>query len=140
MLFFNFKDLVVSEMHLLLDWELMLIIPLVEYRRQVKLILMFRSFAKITNIPGTGEVIIKAGLGFDILKRVQYKGETINEAAQIACDLMLERHGGSGGVVAIDKNGDVGIGFSSNQMAWAYQKGNKVFYGVDKDQTLEIDV
>lgn len=89
---------------------------------------------------GSGETIVKAGLGYDILKRVQYKGETINEAAQIACDLMTERHRGSAGVVAIDKTGNVGVAFSSNQMAWAYQKSNKVFYGVDKNQTLEIDV
>ena len=83
---------------------------------------------------------MKAGLGYDILKRVQYKGESINVAAQIACDSMTARHGGSAGIVAIDKIGNVGIAFSSNQMAWAFQKGNKVFYGVDRNQTLEIDV
>jgi isoaspartyl peptidase/L-asparaginase-like protein (Ntn-hydrolase superfamily) len=53
---------------------------------------------------------------------------------------MLERHRASGGVVGLDENGNVGIGFSSSQMAWAYQKGKKVYYGVDKNQQFEIDV
>jgi isoaspartyl peptidase/L-asparaginase-like protein (Ntn-hydrolase superfamily) len=79
-------------------------------------------------------------LVYDILKRVQYKNESIQIAAQTACDLMLERHRGSGGVIAIDKNGNVGIGFSSSHMAWAYQKANKVYYGVDKNQQFEMDV
>lgn len=83
---------------------------------------------------------MKSVLVYDVLMRAKYKGETLDEAAQTACDLMLERHRASGGVIAINNNGDVGIGFSSNQMAWAYQKGQKVFYGVDKNQRLEMDI
>lgn len=83
---------------------------------------------------------MKSVLVYDVLLRVKYKGESLHVAAQTACDLMLERHGGSGGVIALSPTGEVGIGFSSNQMAWAYQKGQKVYYGVDKNQTLEMDL
>jgi beta-aspartyl-peptidase (threonine type) len=89
---------------------------------------------------GTGEVIMKSVLVYDVLLRAKYKGESLDVAAQTACDEMLDRYNASGGVIALGTNGDVGIGFSSNQMAWAYQKGQKVFYGVDRNQRLEIDL
>lgn len=34
------------------------------------------------------------------------------------------------GAITISNQGDVGIGFSSKAMAWAYQKGNKIHYGI----------
>lgn len=89
---------------------------------------------------GDGEVIMKAVLVFDILKRMEYKGQTIQEAAQEACDSMTARFDGDGGVIGIDKEGNVGVAFSSEQMSWAYQKGNKVFYGVNPGENFERDV
>lgn len=86
---------------------------------------------------GEGEVIMKAVLVFDILKRVEYLGQDIQKAADDACREMLERFGGDGGVIAIDKAGNVGIAFSSNQMSWAYQKGNQLFYGVNPGEKIE---
>lgn len=83
---------------------------------------------------------MKSVLVYDVLLRAKYKGESLDVAAQTACDLMLERHKASGGVIAIGSDGEVGIGFSSNQMAWAYQKGQKVFYGVDQNQRLEMEL
>lgn len=89
---------------------------------------------------GDGETIMKAVLVFDILKRMEYLGEDIQTAAETACSKMTERFDGDGGVIAIDKNGNVGIAFSSQQMSWAYQKGNTVFYGVNPGERLEYIV
>ena len=89
---------------------------------------------------GDGEVIIKAVLVFDILKRMEHLGEGIQTAAQKACDSMTARFNGDGGVIGIDKEGNVGIAFSSEQMSWAYQKGDKLFYGVNPGEIIEENV
>ena len=86
---------------------------------------------------GEGEVIMKAVLVFDILKRMEYLGKDIQTAAKEACDEMTARFDGDGGVIAIDKDGNVGVAFSSEQMSWAYQKGDKVFFGVNPDEVFE---
>lgn len=89
---------------------------------------------------GEGEVIMKAVLVFDILKRMDYLGEDVQTAAETACYKMTERFDGDGGVIAIDKNGNVGIAFSSEQMSWAYQKGNKVTFGINPGDQFEFIV
>lgn len=86
---------------------------------------------------GEGEVIMKAVLVFDILKRMEYLGEDIQTAAQTACDEMLARFDGDGGVIGIDKNGNVAVAFSSEQMSWAYQKADRVFYGVNPGEAFD---
>lgn len=58
---------------------------------------------------GEGEVIMKAVLVFDIIKRMDYLGEDIQTAADTACRLMTERFIGDGGVIAIDRNGNMNI-------------------------------
>lgn len=89
---------------------------------------------------GEGEVIMKAVLVYDIIKRMDYKGEAIQKAAQDACDEMLQKFDGDGGVIGIDKDGNVAIAFSSEQMSWAYQKGEKVFYGINPGDNMSEDV
>lgn len=89
---------------------------------------------------GDGETIMKAVLVFDILKRMEYLGEDIQTAAETACEKMTESFDGDGGVIAIDKDGNIGIAFSSEQMSWAYQKGNKVTYGVNPGDQFELIV
>lgn len=86
---------------------------------------------------GDGEVIMKAVLVFDILKRMEYLGEDIQSAAQKACDEMTKRFDGDGGVIGIDKDGNVAVAFSSEQMSWAYRKGEQVFYGVNPGEVFE---
>lgn len=89
---------------------------------------------------GDGEAIMKAVLVFDILKRMEYLGENIQEASEKACENMSEKFDGDGGVIAIDKDGNVGVAFSSNQMSWAYQKGNTIFYGINPGDFFQEDV
>ncbi|XP_070506412.1 probable isoaspartyl peptidase/L-asparaginase GA20639 [Chironomus tepperi] len=82
---------------------------------------------------GTGEVIMKSVLIYDILKRVNLTEITIQKAAQDACDEMLERYEDDGGVIGVDRYGNTAIAFSSEQMSWAYQnKDNEIHYGINK--------
>lgn len=50
---------------------------------------------------------------------------------------MTARLNNTAGAITLSKNGDVGIHFSSKRMAWAYVKNDKVYYGIEHDQTLE---
>ncbi|KAG5682878.1 hypothetical protein PVAND_012197 [Polypedilum vanderplanki] len=83
---------------------------------------------------GTGEVIMKSVLVYDILKRYEYKQISLQQAAQEACDDMTERYDDDGGVIGLDKDGNVAIGFSSPQMSWAYQnEPENVHYGIEHE-------
>jgi len=46
---------------------------------------------------------------------------------------MTERVGSSAGAITISNKGEVGIGFTSQRMAWAYQRGGRVYSGIEKD-------
>lgn len=89
---------------------------------------------------GEGEVIMKTVLVYDIIKRMDYLKNDIQTAAQDACDQMTEKFGGDGGVIGIDKDGNVAIAFSSQQMSWAYQRGSQVFYGINPGDSMIEDV
>jgi hypothetical protein len=39
-----------------------------------------------------------------------------------------------GGVIAISKDGDIGFGWNSEQMAWAYSKGVDIHFGVNRGE------
>lgn len=47
---------------------------------------------------------------------------------------MTEILEGTGGAITIDNKGLVGVSFTSKRMAWAYQKNDVVFYGIEKDE------
>jgi beta-aspartyl-peptidase (threonine type) len=51
---------------------------------------------------------------------------------------MTKRVGSSAGAITVSSKGEVGIGFTSDRMAWAYQRSGKVYSGIDKnDQFCE---
>lgn len=85
---------------------------------------------------------MKSVLTLEILKRVQYTNQNLTQAAQEACDEMLQRWpDGDGGVIGVDKDGNVGIGFSSEQMSWAYQnEDNIVHYGINHGDNFIYDI
>lgn len=89
-------------------------------------------------ILGTGESIMKAVLAYDILLRAKSIG--IDNACQFSCESMTERFVGDGGVIALDPQGKVGIAFTSERMAWAYQKNDTLYYGIEKGDFFEQPV
>jgi beta-aspartyl-peptidase (threonine type) len=91
---------------------------------------------------GTGEVIMKSVLAFDILKRVQYiPAKSLQQHAQEACDEMKAFYEDDGGVVGLDKNGNMAAAFSSDQMSWAFQNNaQNIKYGINPDETFEYDI
>lgn len=88
------------------------------------------------SVTGDGDVIMKVSLAYDILKRMEYLGVGIEKAAEDALTAMSNRLDGTAGIVALDAEGNIGIAFNSEQMSWAYQRGNIVAYGVRKGEYL----
>lgn len=84
---------------------------------------------------GHGETIAKFCLAHAIVKRMeQPHGLSAHEATNQAIDEMTKRLNNTAGAITISKRGDVGVGFSTARMSWAFRKGNEIHSGVDKNQ------
>lgn len=89
---------------------------------------------------GHGETIMKYCLAHDILKRIEFLGEDAQTATENSCKAMTDRLTGTAGAITIDSKGQVGVSFTSKRMAWAYIKGTKLKYGIEKNQHHEENV
>ncbi|MHC9511003.1 isoaspartyl peptidase/L-asparaginase family protein [Kangiella sp. M94] len=65
---------------------------------------------------GHGEYFIRAAVAYDICALVEYKGETIQEAADIVIKDKLKEMGGDGGVIGLDKDGNIMMSFNTPGM------------------------
>lgn len=84
---------------------------------------------------GWGEYFIRLGVARDISALMEYKGMTVQDAADLVIKQKLQKAGGDGGVIAIDKAGNLGISFNSEGMYRAYIKDGKPvveIYGDEK--------
>ena len=64
---------------------------------------------------GLGEAFIRALLAYDVAARMRYRGESLAAAARAAL-AAVARVGGDGGLVAVDRKGNVAMPFSSEGM------------------------
>jgi beta-aspartyl-peptidase (threonine type) len=64
---------------------------------------------------GDGEYFIRSVVGHDISALMEYRGMSLQEAAQTALDKVAEL-GGDGGLIAIDRQGKVTLPFNTNGM------------------------
>lgn len=71
---------------------------------------------------GTGEVFIRALAAYDITALMDYGGLSLAEACERVVMEKLPALGGEGGVIAIDREGNVALPFNSEGMyrAWGY--------------------
>ncbi len=69
---------------------------------------------------GWGEFFIRVGVARDIAAQIEYKGSTLAEAAQ-ATITKVGTLGGDGGVIAIDRQGNVAMPFNSVGMYRGYK-------------------
>ncbi|XP_032524776.2 probable isoaspartyl peptidase/L-asparaginase GA20639 isoform X1 [Danaus plexippus] len=88
---------------------------------------------------GHGETILKYCLAHSIIKLME-NGKDASTATKMAVEGMTKRLNNTAGAITLSKNGDVGIHFSSQRLAWAYIKSNKLFYGINHDEVFEDDV
>ena len=72
---------------------------------------------------GDGEYFIRLGVAKDISDMMEYKGMTVKEASQTAID-KLTKLGGTGGVIVLDKDGNIAMPFNTSGMYRAYIDAN----------------
>ena len=83
---------------------------------------------------GWGEFFIRGMVAHDISALMEYKGLTLKEAAHLVIQKKLPELGGDGGIVAIDKNGNMVMEFNTQGMfrATMNDKG-ELYIGMFKD-------
>lgn len=69
---------------------------------------------------GWGEFFIRLGVARDIGALMEYRAMTIQSAADMVIKQKLQKLGGDGGIISIDKFGNIGISFNSEGMYRAY--------------------
>jgi L-asparaginase / beta-aspartyl-peptidase len=72
---------------------------------------------------GDGEYFIRATVAHEVSALMQYKGMPLAEAAQAAIDT-VGRMGGTGGLIAIDRQGNIAMPFNTSGMYRGYVDSN----------------
>ncbi len=80
---------------------------------------------------GWGEFFIRLGVARDISALMEYRALPIQQAVDLVIQQKLQKAGGDGGVIAIDKFGNIGISFNSEGMYRAY---------IDKDGKAVVEI
>lgn len=65
---------------------------------------------------GWGEYFIRSQVAYDISAQMEYKNKTLKEATKDVIQNKLTKLGGTGGVVALDKNGNMSFEFNTAGM------------------------
>lgn len=89
---------------------------------------------------GHGDILMRACIAHDVVKRMEYLKENIHTATTNSCKRLLTDFKGTGGIIGIDKEGEIGIAFTSQRMAWAYQRGKSLHYGIKKNDNFVQEV
>jgi len=75
---------------------------------------------------GDGEYFIRASVGHDISALMEYRGMSLKDAAQVALD-NVAKLGGTGGLIAIDREGNMALPFNTSGMYRGYVDPNGKF-------------
>ncbi|MDX5422388.1 MAG: isoaspartyl peptidase/L-asparaginase [Hymenobacteraceae bacterium] len=82
---------------------------------------------------GHGEYFIRSVVAHDIAALMEYKGYSVKKAADEVVMNKLVKRGGEGGVIAVDKNGNVAMPFNSAGMYRGYIKNGKAEVAIYRD-------
>jgi len=75
-----------------------------------------QSLSPAVSTTGDGEYFIRHGVARDIAELMRYKGKSMGEAADIVILEKLAKLGGTGGVIAMDANGNHSWPFNTSGM------------------------
>jgi beta-aspartyl-peptidase (threonine type) len=80
---------------------------------------------------GHGEYFIRYHVAADICARMQYQGISLDEAANKVVNGILKEAGGSGGIIAVDKLGNIAMPFNTKGMYRASKSSKQAtFIGI----------
>ena len=67
-------------------------------------------------------------------------GLSSQEAAESSLSFMSKRVGGTGGVIVLDKVGNIGKHFNTERMAWASIQNQKLYYGLNPGEKYLLEL
>ncbi|SKB73366.1 isoaspartyl peptidase/L-asparaginase family protein [Dyadobacter psychrophilus] len=73
---------------------------------------------------GHGEYFIRSVVAYDISALMEYKGMTLKDASNEVVMKKLVQRGGEGGIIAVDRNGNIAMPFNSEGMYRGYIKSD----------------
>lgn len=73
---------------------------------------------------GHGEYFIRNVVAYDVSARMLYLGETLDQATEFIVNQKLKSQGGIGGLIAVDKDGNVSMSFNTPGMFRGYVKSD----------------
>jgi L-asparaginase / beta-aspartyl-peptidase len=73
---------------------------------------------------GHGEYFIRYVVAHEVSNMVEYKGWTVKQAGNFIINEQLRQAGGNGGLIAIDRNGNIAMPYNTTGMFRAYSKSN----------------
>jgi len=71
---------------------------------------------------GSGEFYIRAAVAHDLCARVRYRGDSLEQAANELTHRVIPGLGGEGGLIALDREGNVALPFNTSSMHRAWLK------------------
>jgi beta-aspartyl-peptidase (threonine type) len=76
---------------------------------------------------GWGEFFIRNAVAHDICARVAYRGDSLGQAARTVIMEVVPAHGGDGGVIALDAEGNIAMPFNTSGMyrGWVKPDGSR---------------
>jgi len=77
---------------------------------------------------GHGEYFMRGLVAYDISALMEYQGKSVEEAADIVINQKLTEMGGTGGLIAMDANGNIAMPFNTEGMyrGYIYENGKTV--------------
>lgn len=83
---------------------------------------------------GHGEFYIRSVVAYDISCLMEYKGLNLKEACEMVVMKKLKKMGGEGGLIAVDKKGNIELVFNTEGMYRAAMKeGEEIYIGLYED-------
>lgn len=74
---------------------------------------------------GDGEFFIRCVAAYDVSALMEYKGFSLNQACEEVVMHKLKKLGGEGGLIAVDRNGNIAMPFNGEGMYRGYQQEGK---------------
>ncbi len=71
---------------------------------------------------GHGEYFIRNSVAYDVSARMLYLNETVDQAANFIINTKLKEQGGTGGLIAVDKDGNITLPYNTKGMLRGFVK------------------
>lgn len=88
---------------------------------------------------GHGEIFIRYAAAHEIASRMRYAGQTLDQASRAVVVDMLAPAGGSGGIIAVDRAGNVSLPFNCSGMYRGVVRGDgRLLTGIYEEPLVEF--